>query len=1344
MRISEVGSVNVASGINRKAAANFKVPYATLPLSNDYFIKPTSFKGDNNAYFTQAEIKDEQLTGDYNTLECNNIILYEKRFIDTLKANYKKVVLQYVGNVELRGSIVINNLRAVGNVTMESNSFVDNSISRGIIIRGQARVNDVVVVDEDDFKGKKHVTHEAVLKDKAKVKSVKAPFVEIDDDSHADLVTSPKIELKGSSTVEMIEGGEATLKGNSNVKFAKCDKLRLEDNAHLNGSLEIPDLENIVIKQTYSGDTIPYINPYLIKIPKKNFDPTSLTYWDNESRTQKAYMPKTILFEEPFEFINNNNAKDIESSSYLLFKDNSFAENVLSDKKITLKDDASLTSASSREIELNDNSNINLISGADNVMVRDRSSVGILDGGAAELFGSSKVSKIDVINLVLNDNVVVRDAKSRNLNLKNNASIFKEATALNAKLLDNSKIEKLNLIQSEEQPTAELSLSSNSMIDTVVADTDVILKGNGVIQSLLINKNSKIVIEGPIRVNKIEFIGEKGTIVVVKNSAGDFCKLDESKIKNANIQYRLAESKMDFDYKNFFNHRIRNFENSINTRKSIPQLGNYSDLATLVASNPDYKDKINKIIANSEQKNLETVENLYYDYINETIADLAKGNSKTYTTFWIKNKQIGNIPIADFWMKKLGIETKNLSTKEKTNIVNNLSEEQKASLIESTTNYWVDEILVKELRGVENVDLKTISDDIKIDGNLNKIILLLKKGKQQKLIDEVEQNGLVNLKFMNIGSQNIVDFWIDTIDGEDISSHYSENQKQQRIQDILKDKAQNPLLVNSVEEYLNNLKSKLDFAKNTFDTLIDEDELNNITHTKILNEYKESSLFYDLSNTLQNELKGIKTPFGFQFKIKDEIIPEVDQERIEIIRNARENIFAPIKNMKDIASNPDNEKITESVDFLFGLYADEIKKAPNSRESMIIKEKISRLYQDIAMNSDDVEKEWKGIVDNAQSLYETNVVKDYLKNSIYQLNNIKNDTRHNWDPAHIRLIDSKNLNIAKRDFVSRHYQSLRPIFDQPVNDLNTDLDDLIASENLAVATFDFAITDFLKKISQQSVEKYDEIADLFVQQLGFDPLSLKASQKADVLSSVSTSELLLVRKYVEGQLIENQVKSFVDSKIKDKIAKNNIVSELKLTNKTLAEINQRMFLQNANLVNLANNIDSYAKTFQQNQNISIAQINGVLNRLERINIDTSDIKATAVATLCQAAASSNDVALQQEILNLLPEKESTTFATFINKYNQRVGEMATSMEAKRENLKELAIIGGMLALTVTGAVLTGGASTSSGGAMQSIGEVCNMLNRCARDVFFATNMYSTVSRKTTGLRKSFKAIKRRI
>lgn len=292
---------------------------------------------------------------------------------------------------------------------------------------------------------------------------------------------------------------------------------------------------------------------------------------------------------------------------------------------VWVEDKASADSINADYVYMRNHGNSKNIS-SKNLFMRDNSYTQCVATGNAVLKGNSYIEEC-FDNTFMDNNINPSGA----INLSDNSYINDLYTnKLSVKLEDNSKINKLNQV-------LPLSLS---------------VIGTGSIGKIT-TAGKKILLNGPLKIDDIEFKDEFGTVIIKKSPYLEYPKINSENIKNGDIKYVL-------DIQN--EHYIDNLKDTFYKRNS--DLINHID--NLQEGNLVYKKLNNDKLSNIEQNDQFVIDtlNLIKNNKSEFIDKLK--NDKNYSQKLL-NTKINNKKIYNIWLNNFNIKTDGIPSRLKIN-----------------------------------------------------------------------------------------------------------------------------------------------------------------------------------------------------------------------------------------------------------------------------------------------------------------------------------------------------------------------------------------------------------------------------------------------------------------------------------------------------------------------------------------------------------------------------------------------------------------------------------------------------------------------------------------------------
>ncbi len=693
---------------------------------------------------------------------------------------------------------------------------------------------------------------------------------------------------------------------------------------------------------------------------------------------------------------------------------------------------------------------------------------------------------------------------------------------------------------------------------------------------------------------------------------------------------------------------------------------------------------------NNEKK----VANLYDKFAENTLQTLAQPASargSKFTQYWVGNKKLGNKNLTDFWLSTLGRDSKAMTSEQKLNKINSLSVADKKTLIKATATEYTQNVLPVELNRLNNNDLGELDESKNI--NTDTIRNMLKTGDYQN---------------KKIGDKPILDFWIDTVEGEGESGEYpTQRMKQSKVAQLIEDDANADKIVKETIKASGKTNTLVQTAQNAYKDIIDNDPDFNEAQKSLLKDYQNSKLFfYVVTDKVKNQ-KDILKIEGNTFKV----IKELVNEKKAIQEKSNAEVFSPLKDYRTVFVNIDDPEVSSKVDLVFDLLGNKIELS-NQPEANKTKSNLEKFKQEVERSSNSADKTWDILVDEAQRFFNKETLNAVTTKNIKKLHsrNTKLSTEHS--KTVLSAVEDKSLDtIEQREFIARYKndKNFKTILGNSGINKKEAIDSLLSFEKDNKAMFKVMSHVFRENISPEQVKENKDLTNRYITALGKDPESMDDRRKFEVLSSIPKEQLELVshkvsKDWKKGTLEKFMSEKFVEVELQHNINAQamNITNALERVENHLDKISINTGKQCETLEKISNNFDDYVDLYKNTEAIKIDQLKG-------INENTLSIKANTRALLLNASNSTKDKELRAEILKLLPENEKGTLQNFYNTLDKKAKEEKDAKRKQQWMTLGKLVVGGALAV---GAVAAGpailgsvglGSATEIGKSLSSVG-----------------------------------------
>ncbi|MFA6988930.1 MAG: hypothetical protein WC197_02570 [Candidatus Gastranaerophilaceae bacterium] len=966
-------------------------------------------------------------------------------------------------------------------------------------------------------------------------------------------------------------------------------------------------------------------------------------------------------------------------------------------KSITLTDRAKAESISSEVIDLYDTTEVNEIVAKDLVWLGDSSKAVNVSSERVFIGDNAEAQEINAKTTWLKDQAKATKVSSEKVFLRNNA----EAQNINATdavyLRDNAKA---IMVYSD---TGNVTLLENSNIKTLLSDENVDLKGQGEVSNIQ-TKGNQIILTGPIKLKeKIKF-ENTGIVMVKKDKNGGSARIHSSMVENGKLLFDFGNGLLG-NPQDIFEEKMRVTLSEVKEPYYKKQLGMYGDIKSLKSfyakNNPELLKKIDGLSSNDNQRKIEL---LFNKFLSTTLQNLANPEPKEFTTFWVNNKKIGNKSLTDFWLKSAGKDIKNKKPEEKRNLLNKLSKEEKNSLIDITTAEYVNNILPKELNRKNHTDLSEIEE---IDQSLIEIKTEIEQNKKEGIINLIKGDGLQKLENIKIGDKNIIDFWIDTIDGDNEAKGYTKNTKIERLEEIFENPSNIDKIINTTLAQAGKGNNEINEVQATYSKLLVDSDLS-AAQKELLKDYNNSKLFY-LVVTDKWVDKTSKA------KLKKEINQTTENlvaQQKNIEKNSRENIFNPVKDIKNVYEHQDNPEMQQKINFVFDILHTKIQSSDKT-ESQQTKDKLQQFSKEIEQNSDNIGDSWIELVNESQKYFETAILDKVTTKNIKLLYSMNNQLGGERDNLILDSLADKSLDkIEQKEFISRYKddKNMRTMLENSGVNKKEAVDGLLYLEAINKQIFKTQSKYFRDNISIEIVKTNEDLANRYIRVLGKDDSPMSADQKTEFLAGIAPEELKLAARTVYKNWEEHDLTTFMSEKFVEvdhesniNAQGKNIVNELKKINTSLDKMNININGQLHTLEEISTNFNKFSDMYQVTQTAQHNELCNMAKQLVSINKNTMNIEANTKA-LVRKALKDVDPKLREDITALLPEEDRVDISKFLEKVDKLAKE---EKDAKRKK-QLLLIAAGVATLVGVGALAYIAAPAFAGtGVVSSAASVVN-------------------------------------
>lgn len=322
----------------------------------------------------------------------------------------------------------------------------------------------------------------------------------------------------------------------------------------------------------------------------------------------------------------------------------------------------------------------------------------------------------------------------------------------------------------------------------------------------------------------------------------------------------------------------------------VKALGHYASMDSVKElyrkTAPELVKKIEELepIANNKAE----IRGLYHDFASRNLFSLGEHETpKKYTSYWAKNKKLGDKNLVDFWLSSLGMDIKGKTPLEKTKILNGLSTKQKHQLIDNTVKHWISEVLPVDLAKANRNDIQLLQTGTQqqlVKPNIEEI--------RNDLISSVNDTGIAQFESEEIQGKSLIDFWIEIIDGENSTKGFSVGLKKRRLVEIINsDEDLNKIYSRTIEEAAKG-SEQIKRTQEAIKNLIEDSALDTPAQA-LLETYQNSQLFFQIVNQGNKNKNSIA---GLEISAK-RILDDLAEAKRAIIQHARVYLFEPLKDV---------------------------------------------------------------------------------------------------------------------------------------------------------------------------------------------------------------------------------------------------------------------------------------------------------------------------------------------------------------------------------------------------------------------------------------------------------------
>lgn len=867
----------------------------------------------------------------------------------------------------------------------------------------------------------------------------------------------------------------------------------------------------------------------------------------------------------------------------------------------------------------------------------------------------------------LNDSVSVGEIQSNSIAMNGNSKVKKAITKYLA-MFDSTNVESAH--------SANIELKNKPSIEHIFADEDLTLYGEGTVGDIEC-KGDKIFITGPIQINgKIKFGTPSGEVHVLKNKKGESATIS-NRIENGALKYQMQTKSGNIVTvnKNVFSSSLESVLAEIKDFDKIQKLGKYKDIQSVKTLYAGTKSKLSEL--NTQE--LAQAKCLYSGFAQNTLLTLAESGEKKFTAFWAKNKKIGDKNLVDFWLSSVGIKAEGKAYTEKAKLLNELSAKQKQELVGKTVDYWVKEILPKQLKVLNKNDISLLNASKTGKNVFDEISSDRKKG----LIKIINEEGITRFEQTQKGNKSLIDFWIDTIEGNGSAKEYTSVQKKRRLLEIASSDEDLTKIYKATIDENDEASMEVKNTQKAYKNLIEDAELDK-NSKELLNEYFNSRLFMEI---VIGKAKAKKSTTILEVTTQS-LIKNLQNEKDITIQYARNNIFEPLKDFGYISQNSESGEVQGKVQIVLSILKDKISTSlPADAE----KTKKALLVFNKSINSADGETEfaWKQLLTEAQQYFESSQAKKITDINLEHLYQVQK-TLEKELPSEIRTtLEDKRLSTIQKAFIAKHHEdnNLINLLQKPAVNRSEGIQNLITSEQLNNNVFDALSNEFRKNISPETIKAMPEMADTYIKLLGREPSRMTNADKYYFLSEIPDEELELASRNVKNNWSENYLSKYMSDSILEKVRAVDSGYQASQMSKKLDTISVQLDGQQHTLLDISQNIDHFIDVYKVNSAETNTHLSQMAKTMEDIHVDTSNIKTNVKAMLFHSIQSTSDPVLKKEMGELLQDADRMELSEFLKtvEYKQKLYAQDHKMQKACGLLKQAIVP----ALIVGGAIAAG-------------------------------------------------------
>lgn len=860
-------------------------------------------------------------------------------------------------------------------------------------------------------------------------------------------------------------------------------------------------------------------------------------------------------------------------------------------------------------------------------------------GGNVEIHDDSKVK-----SLISNGNLVdlTHSAQVDSITAKGEVCLHDEAEAGQITASDKPVILYNKSKAGSITAIGDVAIYDNASASDIITSGDVKVLQNSSVNNINLNNQTRpqtITITAPATIKgKVNFEKQPGQVIIRKDEAGELPNITREQITGGELVIG--------DLGQPFTPLIKEVQEANPQLRKLSELGQYSDFDSAIAT---YKGKDKQAISSltdldSDKHN--RARQVYNEFAESTLKPLADAgkSGKEFSQHWVKNKEVAGQNLTDLWLATLGekrIEQK--TPEQKQEIINQLSSipTMKQQLIAKTVDTCLRKIMPAAIRTGPANDFAEIEKPAKrAQFALKYTQKAFDDNRQKYLTGILSDRNIAKLENARLGDKRLVDIWLDAAygDGSAAELQHIEDRKE-----ALKVTAQDPDLAKKVLEQTIAVAEKssehIRKAKAAYQTVINTSDLDSDSK-QLLTDYQNSQLFLNIVFARTPEQKR-QLPFFLSSSTR-EILKDLTAERNEARKEFKETVIEPLRDTENIYYS-DNEEDKLKLGVVFGLLSNRANFG-NEQETKEATEKLDK-FAKTCKGSDprQISSQWNGLLELAQKEFEKAPLQSLTHSRIQDISFVNETLRGKElnQPVRNALSDG-NLSVEQKAFVSRYSKDknmelLVKKLNEGTIDKEEAIDESIGIESLNLNLFDASSQEFRNNITQESVGTNGYMADLYLKNLGHNPVNMKPQDKYQTLSRLHPQELELVSAKVRKDFVNTDLSGFMSNNFLRKTQKYNadrlaheLLQELKLTNASIQD-------QHATLLDLSVNFGKYAKKFEESQELMSLKTDKIIEVLGGIKDDTGNIRANVKILMAEAVRNAKNKELQKDLISMAEE-----------------------------------------------------------------------------------------------------------